>query len=187
MLTRLLTRKVPYTFKRAGYYYFSRRVPVDLLSHYSYPRIVQGLRTKSAQIAKSRAMVAAAKLDEYWSHLRMTDPDLIRRNLLRSGYRAYSQNVQQSVSTVTQPRVTLADALHTYLTQKGSGRPKTFKAVAQRACNYLAEACGIKYLAEYSRADALKYRQYLIARGLVGSSVSRVLSSIRAIFNFAIS
>ena len=42
-------------------------------------------------------------------------------------------------------------------------------------------------LAEYSRADALKYRQYLIARGLVGSSVSRVLSSIKAIFNFAIS
>ena len=186
-MTRLLTRKVPYTFKRAGYYYFSRRVPVDLLSHYSYPRIVQGLRTKSAQIAKSRAMVAAAKLDEYWSHLRMTDPELIGRSLLISEYQAYSQNVQHSMSTVTQTRVTLADALLTYLTQKGSGRPKTFKAVAQRACNYLAEACGIKYLAEYSRADALKYRQYLIARGLVGSSVSRVLSSIRAIFNFAIS
>ena len=186
-MTRLLTKKVPYTFKRAGYYYFSRRVPVDLLSHYSYPRIVQGLKTRSAQTAKSRALVAAAKLDEYWSHLRMTNPDLIGRNLLNSGYQALFQNIQHTVSTVTQPRVTLADALHTYLTQKGSGRPKTFKAVAQRACNYLAEACGIKNLAEYSRADALKYRQYLIARGLVGSSVSRVLSSIRAIFNFAIS
>ena len=186
-MTRLLTKKVPYTFKRAGYYYFSRRVPADLLSHYSYPRIVQGLKTKSAQNAKSRAMVAAAKLDEYWSHLRMTDPELIGRSLLTSGYQVYSQNVQQSVSTVSLPRITLAEALETYLTQKGTGRPKTFKAVAQRACNYLADACGIKNLAEYSRADALKYRQYLIARGLVGSSVARVLSSIRAIFNFAIS
>ena len=82
MLTRLLTKKVPYTFNRAGYYYFSRRVPADLLSHYSYPRIVQGLKTRSAQTAKSRALVAAAKLDEYWSHLRMTDPDLIGRILL---------------------------------------------------------------------------------------------------------
>ena len=36
-------------------------------------------------------------------------------------------------------------------------------------------------------ADALSYRDYLIAKGLVGSSVSRVISSIRAIFNFAIS
>ena len=86
MLTKLQTKKVPYTFKRAGYYYFSRRVPADLLSRYQYPRIVQGLRTKSAQIAKSRAMVAAAKLDEYWSHLRMTDPNLFGRSLLTSGY-----------------------------------------------------------------------------------------------------
>ena len=85
-MTRLLTKKVPYTFNRAGYYYFSRRVPADLVSHYSYPRIVQGLKTRSAQTAKSRAVVAAAKLDEYWSHPRMTDPDLIGRSLLRQGY-----------------------------------------------------------------------------------------------------
>ena len=31
------------------------------------------------------------------------------------------------------------------------------------------------------------YRDYLIAKGLVGLSVSRVISSIRAVFNFAIS
>ena len=57
-MTRLLTKKVPYTVNRAGYYYLHRRVPADLLSHYSYPRIVQGLKTKSAQIAKSKALVA---------------------------------------------------------------------------------------------------------------------------------
>jgi site-specific recombinase XerD len=33
----------------------------------------------------------------------------------------------------------------------------------------------------------LKYRDYLIAKGMVGSSVSRVISSFRAVFNFAIS
>ena len=187
VLTKLQTKKVPYTFKRAGYYYFSRRVPADLLSHYSYPRIVQGLRTKSAQTAKSRAMVAAAKLDEFWSHLRMTDPDLLGYRLLRSGYQAFSKKMQHNVSTVAEPCITLAEALETYLTQKGSGKPKTFKAVAERACTYLADACGVKNLAEYSRVDALKYRNYLIKRGLVGSSVSRVISSIRAIFNFAIS
>ena len=59
-------KRVPYTFNRGGYYYFSRRVPSDLLNHYSYPRVVQGLRTKSVVTAKSRALVAAAKLDEYW-------------------------------------------------------------------------------------------------------------------------
>jgi integrase len=187
MLTRLLTKKVPYTFNRAGYYYFSRRVPADLLSHYSYPRIVQGLKTRSAQTAKSRAMVAAAKLDEYWSHLRMADPDLIGCSLLKSGYGSFAQNTQLDVSSATEQCITLPEALDTYVTQKGAGKPKSFEAAAQRACSYLVDACGAKNLAEYTRADALSYRDYLIARGLVGSSVSRVISSIRAVFNFAIS
>ena len=99
VLTRLLTRKVPFTFNRAGYYYFSRRVPADLMQHYSYPRIVQGLKTKSAHTAKTRALVAAAKLDEYWSHLRMTDPDLIGRNLLRQSFKSYSRDTKSDVST----------------------------------------------------------------------------------------
>ena len=186
-MTRLLTKKVPYTFNRAGYYYFSRRVPADLLSHYSYPRIVQGLKTRSAQTAKSRAMVAAAKLDEYWSHLRMADPDLIGCSLLKSGYGSFAQNTQLDVSSATEQCITLPEALDTYVTQKGAGKPKSFEAAAQRACSYLVDACGAKNLAEYTRADALSYRDYLIARGLVGSSVSRVISSIRAVFNFAIS
>ena len=187
MLTRLLTKKVPYTFNRAGYYYFSRRVPADLLSHYSYPRIVQGLKTRSAQTAKSRALVAAAKLDEYWSHLRMTAPDLIGRSLLKSGYGSFARNTQLDVSSATEQCITLPEALKTYVTQKGAGKPKSFEAAAQRACSYLVDACGAKDLAEYTRADALSYRDYLIAKGLVGTSVGRVISSIRAVFNFAIS
>ena len=99
VLTRLLTKSVPFTFNRYGYYYFSRRVPADLMQHYSYPRIVQGLKTKSAHTAKTRALVAAAKLDEYWSHLRMTDPDLIGRNLLRQSFKSYSRNTQPYMST----------------------------------------------------------------------------------------
>ena len=186
-MTRLLNKKVPYTFNRAGYYYFSGRVPADLLSHYSYPRIVQGLKTRSAQTAKSRALVAAAKLDEYWSHLRMTDPDLIGRSLLMQGYSSFTRNTQLDVSTATEQCISLHEALETYVTQKGAGKPKTFKAAAQRACTYLVDACGAKTLAEYTRADALSYRDYLIAKGLVGSSVGRVISSIRAVFNFAIS
>jgi len=186
-LTRLLTKKVPYTFNRSGYYYFSRRVPADLLSHYSYPRIVQGLKTRSAQTAKSRALVAAAKLDEYWSHLRMADPDLIGCSLLKLGYGSFAQNTQLDVSSATAQCISLPEALETYVTQKGAGKPKSFEAAAQRACSYLVDACGAKNLAEYTRADALSYRDYLIAKGLVGSSIGRVISSIRAVFNFAIS
>ena len=131
-------------------------------------------------------MVAAAKLDEYWSHLRMTDPDLIGRSLLKPGYGSFARNTQLDVTTATEQPITLSEALETYVTQKGA-KPKTFKAAAQRACSYLVDACGAKTLAEHTRADALSYRDYLIAMGLVGSSVGRVISSIRAVFNFAIS
>ena len=82
-MTRLLTKRIPFTFNRAGYYYFSRRVPADLVHHYSYPRIVEGLKTKSSHVAKTWAVVAAGKLDEYWSYLRMIDPKLIGKNILR--------------------------------------------------------------------------------------------------------
>ena len=187
MLTKLLTKSVPFTFNRYGYYYFSRRVPADLIQHYSYPRIVQGLKTRSAHTAKTRALVAAAKLDEYWLHLRMTDPDLIGRNLLRPGVKTYSRNTQHDVSTATKVDITLYEALETYLVQKGANKGKTFHAAAQRACAYLVEACGAKDLADYTRTDALKYRDYLIAKGMAGSSVSRVISSIRAVMNFAFS
>ena len=151
VLTRLLTKKVPFTFNRCGYYYFSRRVPADLVQHYSYPRIVQGLQTRSSHIAKTRALVAAAKLDEYWSHLRMTDPDLVGHNLLKLGYEPYSGNTQPSVSIYSKTNLTLPQALETYLVQKGSNRGKTFHTAAQRACTYLVDACGAKDLGGYSR------------------------------------
>ena len=61
----MLTGKIPFTFNRAGYYYFSRRVPAGLSKYYNYPRIVQGLQTKSAPMAKTRALVTAVNLDEY--------------------------------------------------------------------------------------------------------------------------
>ena len=57
------TKNVPYTFNREGYYYFSRRVPNDLVDHYSYPRVVQSLHTKQYSIARTRAVMLAAKLN----------------------------------------------------------------------------------------------------------------------------
>ena len=72
------------------------------------------------------------------------------------------------MSTATVPPITLSEAVETYISQKGVGRSTTFEAVAQRACKYLVDACGFKKMADYSRTDALNYRQYLINRGLFG-------------------
>jgi len=42
-LTIMQTKRVPYTFNRGGYHYFTRRVPSDLKQNYLCPRIEQGL------------------------------------------------------------------------------------------------------------------------------------------------
>ena len=174
------TKRVPYTFNRGGYYYFTRRVPTDLQKHYLCPRIVQGLNTKCYSTAKTRALVAAAKLDEYWSHLRMTDPKLMGQHMLRS---CEDTRVLSSAKSREQS-VSLYEALQTYLTIKGAGKGKTFHAAAERACKYLIQATASKNLHEYTRQDALDYRDFLIAKGLAGSSITRVLNTLNSVINF---
>ena len=72
VLTKMQTKRVPYTLNRGGYYYFAGRVLSDLLHYYNYPRIVQELCTSSASQAKTRALIAAVILDEYWCRVGMT-------------------------------------------------------------------------------------------------------------------
>ena len=172
------TKSIPYTFNRGGYYYFSCRVPSDLIGYYSYPRVVQGLRTSSPSQAKTRALIAAAKLDEYWCRLRMTDPDLLGSHLLIGS---------QTPNHTNSDSITLSHAIDLYLQHKGQGKGKTFHLSVQRAFRYLVKACGSKDLHEYTRADALKYRDHLVKKGLAGSSITRVLNTIRPVFNFSIS
>ena len=178
------TKSVPYTFVRKGYYYFSRRVPSDLQKHYSKDRIVVGLRTKSFSQAKSRAFVASAKLDEYWSHLRMTDPDILGHHLLRVPKTEQTFNLESSVGPAC---LSFGDALELYIDRKGNRRSKFFFAHAKRNSSYLIDVCGDKPLDMYRRSDALHFRDELLGRNLTGTTVTRILTTVRAIFNFAVS
>ena len=82
MQTKLLTKPIPYTFIRDGYYYFTRRVPTDLQGYYRYPRIVQGLQTSSSREARVLANLEAAKLEAYWSKMRLTKTEVLGAALL---------------------------------------------------------------------------------------------------------
>lgn len=187
------TNRAPYTFQKDGYFYFSRRIPSDLRGSYQTDRIVEALRTKSAQLARGRAMMAAAKLDEYWSHLRLSQTDLPGRKFLLQAQEAYQRasaprhkivQEKETGSKIVSP--SLAEALIHYIAQKGAGRVDTFRRAAERACGYLVDAAGGKPLSDYTRADALALRDYLVAKGLSGSSITRILGSIRAVINFNI-
>lgn len=83
--------------------------------------------------------------------------------------------------------VLLSEAVAIYLRLKGQGRPATFQRAAERACGYVIDACGDKHLEAHSKADANSFRDALIARGLAGSSMTRVFGTVRAVTNFAAS
>jgi integrase len=184
VLTKLLTKTIPHTFVRNGYYYFSRRVPSDLRDHYSYHRIVQGLRTASPQKAKVQASITSAKLEAYWNQVRLAKSDVIGMSLVRdTSISSIKVDTKQPQSDCP----SLLDALEVYLKQKGAGRPKTFHVAAERSCNYLIGLCGNKPLSDYTRQDALQFRDWLVARGLTGSSVTRNFSYLKAVINFALS
>ena len=61
------------------------------------------------------------------------------------------------------------------------------RKAAERSCGYVIDACGDKHLDAYTKVDANAFRDALIARGLNGSSMTRVFGTVRAVTNFAAS
>jgi integrase len=178
---------VPFSFNKNGIYYFERRVPRDLLKHYSTGKIVYSLRTRSSSVAASRATRAAQQLDEYWYHLRIRDVDLPGKHLLRM---AESHDLSRTGSVLATPEaatIKLSEAVSIYLKLKGQGRPATFHRAAQRSCGYVIDVCGDKDITAYTKADANAFRDDLIKRGLAGSSITRVIGTVRSVFNFSAS
>ena len=190
MQTKLLTNRIPYTFIRGGYYYFSRRVPADLQCHYRYPRVVQGLHTSSPQKARVQANMETAKLDAYWSRMRLARSDVLGLALVKGPTVSGNSVPDPSSNTISEASndgPTLLDAVRVYLDQKGKGRPKSFRLAAERVCRYVINLSGNKPLTKYNRSDALMLRDWLVDRGLTGSSVTRNFSYVKAIVNFALS
>ena len=180
----MLTKSVPYTFTRNGYFYFTRRVPTDLLHPHAEHRIVKGLRTKCAKQAKQQSQQASAKLEAYWASLR------VAHSVIPGGKHVLGGSIPTVYSpapAVQLDQPDLLQALQLYLDLKGKNRPKSFEAAATRTCKYVIDIAGNKPLGSYSRSDALRFRDWLVERGLSGSSVTRNFSYIKAVFNFAVS
>ena len=115
--------------------------------------------------------------------MRLAKSDVIGLSLVKSS--SSSQKVDSKQPNIDCP--SLLDALEVYLQQKGAGRPVTFRVAAERSCNYLIGLCGNKPLSDYTRQDALQFRDWLVARGLTGSSITRNFSYLKAVINFALS
>lgn len=180
------TNLVPYAFVKDGIFYFSRRVPSDLSQHYLSSRIQYSLRTKVARVAFARAHKAAQQLDEYWYHLRLKQTDLPGQHMLKqSRVGAAEQPVPSKPSQSNS--VKLSEAVGIYQRLKGRGKPETFMRATERSCGYVIDVVKDKDITAYTRLDANRFRDALVERGLAGSSITRIISTVRAVINFAAS
>lgn len=177
----------PFTFVKQGVFYFSRRVPKALSHHYTSPKISYSLRTRSGVVAASRAMRAAQRLDEHWYHLRVMDTDLPGKHLLRLSPEVPPKAAAADVPTVSDDALKLSEAVAIYLRLKGKDRAETFHRAAQRACGYVIDVCGDKDLNAFTKKDANAFRDSLLKRGLAGSSITRIIGTVRSVLNFAAS
>ncbi len=168
---------VSYLYKKRGVYYFSKRIPCDVRSYYKSDRIVICLRTKSNVSAIRSSKSLYQKLDDYWTSIRLTKMQVPAEHML----------VSKPLINSNSNAPLLSEVLSTYLRLKGEGKDKIFVRAANRNIKYVIEVLGNLPIDEYSSKDASKFRDYLLDRGLLISSVKRIFSSIRSIINLSIS
>ena len=168
---------VSYLYKKRGVFYFSKRVPCDVRSYYKSDRIVICLKTKSNVSAIRASKSLYQRLDDYWTSIRLTNMQVPAEHLLVSKPPVNSNSIAPLLS----------EALSTYLKLKGEGKDKIFIRASNRNIKYVIEQLGNLPIDEYSSKDASKFRDYLLDRGLLISSVKRIFSSVRSIINLSIS
>jgi integrase len=80
---------------------------------------------------------------------------------------------------------TITEAVEIWLEWKASEVTKKNEAYIRRSVRYLTECVGDKPLTLYTRADTKTYVDYLLARGMVSSSVKRNLQNLETVVNRA--
>ena len=171
-----------YLFQKAGIFYYQRLVPMDLQSHYRRKMLSFSLRTRSHKQALRKAVEYSAKLEAQWTAFRALYNDPFSGFLRESMSHSISRVGNQDTAGRS-----FAEAAEYYLLHKGKNRGDTFKKAVERACRYLFKATKNKPLAHYSRSDAVTFRDFLLNKGLASSSITRVLTTVKAVYNFAVS
>jgi integrase len=159
---------------RDGVYYYVRRVPYDLTSHYDVKRLCFSLKTKSASAAVRASKSINQRLEVYWLGLRLQNIDIPAIQVVRS-----SDNLQDNT-------IKLSEACELYLRLKGVGKDKVFIRTANRNTQYVTKLLGDRPISSYSSNEAAQFRDWCIEKGMGIKTVKRVFSSIRAIVNLAI-
>ena len=173
----MVDKNAHYLMCKGGVYYFTRHVPNDLSEQYNTSRIVICLKTRNKNSALKASKSMAGKLDDFWLLLRVANMNVPAADKLTA---------KQPLEALKSYAPTLSEALERYCRLKGVDKSKLFFTAAHRNVGYVIERLGDRSLDSYSSADAAKFRDWLIDKGLSTSSIRRIFSTIRAVFNLTI-
>ena len=109
----MVDKSAHYLMCKRGVFYFTRHVPNDLQRHYETPRIVICLKTRNHAAALRASRSMAAKLDDFWLQMRLSQLDVPASDRLVK---------QQPIQTFTSSAPKLSDALTKYCELKGADR-----------------------------------------------------------------
>ena len=155
-------------------------MPKYIRSHYNTRRISFSLKTKSKVEAYNSSLLISKNLENHWFSIRLKSDHLqIDRFISKKS------QIPLSISP-DQDEIKFSNAVNIYIKTKGRDKPKTFKKSVERAYRYLLNVADDKCINLYTRKDAISLRDFLITRGLSGSSVVRIFNTIKAIYNFII-
>jgi integrase len=160
----------PYLYRKRGIYYLQKRIPKDLVPHYGARLLQKSLRTKDRTQAVRISSNLVSALEREWQELRFSAPDGV----------AVSEFLKSGVIQVP----TLTEAASTYCDMKGKLGDKRFVGYVNRVVSELTGLVGDKSIRAYTRSDALRFRDLLVARGVAQATVKRNFECIRAIWNF---
>ena len=160
----------PYLYRKRGTYYLQKRIPKDLVPHYGARLLQKSLRTKDRTQAVRISSNLVSALEREWQELRFSAPDDV----------AVSVFLKSGVIQVP----TLTEAASTYCDIKGKLGDKRFVGYVSRFVSDLTGRVGDKSIRAYTRSDALRFRDLLVARGVAQATVKRNFECIRAIWNF---
>ena len=160
----------PYLYRKRGIYYLQKCIPKDLVPHYGASLLQKSLRTKDRTQAVRISSNLVSALEREWQELRFSVPDgVAASDFLKSG-------------VIQVP--TLTEAASTYCDMKGKSGDKRFVGYVSRVVSELSGLVGDKSIRAYTRADALRFRDLLVARGVAQATVKRNFECVRAIWNF---
>ena len=167
--------RVKYTFKKRDVFYFTKRVPKDIRSHYTKDRIIICLKTKSDASASRACKSLIQKLEDYWLSLRLTQFNIPAQHLIKAD-KSFKSNAPL-----------LSVALKKYFKMKGNGKGDVFFKTGNRNINAVINLLGDRPIDEYSTSDASLLRDHLIEKGLTINTIKRMYSTIRSVINLTIS